>query len=243
MKKLLPLLLLLAGFSQSASAVGFSALKLLNQEQFRLLSEDFGSALSYKPVTPATPLGIIGFDIGLVATVTDISKSGSVLKTATGDALDITKMVVPKLHAAKGLPFGLDVAMSMATVPDTNIKLMGGELRYAIIRGGLAIPAIAIRGAMTRMTGVEELTFETKSLDISISKGFLSFTPYVGVGKVWVDSKANVTGMGGVALSESFTQPKVFIGANLNLILINYALEADQTGGANSLSFKVGFRF
>ena len=241
MKKIFALLCLVTGFSQSASAADFTALQFLSQSNFRLLSEDFGSALSYKPVTPAEPLGITGFDIGLEVTSTDISKSGAALKLATSNAVDITRMIVPKLHIAKGLPFGIDVAAFISAVPSTNIKLMGGELRYAIMSGGVALPAVAVRAAMTSMTGVDELDFSTRSLDISISKGFLMFTPYVGAGQVWVNSTPRGTASNLAA--ESFTQSKVFAGANLNLGLMNFALEGDTTGGASSYSLKVGFRW
>ncbi len=245
MKKFIPLLLVLAASSQAATAADFTALTLGNvgQANFRLLSEDFGSALSYKSVMPAEPLGITGFDIGVEVTSTDISKSGAALKTATSGSVDITRMIVPKLHVAKGLPFGIDVAASMASVPSTNIKLFGAELRYAIIGGGVALPAVAVRAAMSSMTGVDELAFNTKSLDISISKGFLMLTPYAGVGQVWVTSTPQGTASASGLTEESFTQSKVFAGANLNLGLVNFALEGDTTGGASSYSFKFGFRW
>lgn len=239
MKKLIPLLFVFAASAQSVSAADFTALGALTQADFKLLSEDFGSAMSYKSVMPAEPLGITGFDIGVEATVTDISKSGAALKTATGGALDVTKLIIPKLHVAKGLPFGIDVAASMTSVPSTDIKLIGAELRYAILGGGVALPAVAVRAAMSKMTGVSELDFNTKSLDVSISKGFLMLTPYAGVGQVWVTSTPNV----GALTEESFTQNKVFAGANLNLGLMNFALEGDSTGGANSYSLKFGFRW
>ena len=242
MKKIFTLLCFVAGFSQAASAAEITLLGM-SQANFKLLSEDFGSALSYKPVTPAEPLGITGFDIGVVATVTDITKSGAVLKTATAGAVDVTKLVIPKLHVAKGLPFGIDVAAFMSSVPSTDIKLVGAELRYAIIGGGIALPAVAVRAAGTKISGIDQLDFSTRSLDISISKGFLMFTPYAGVGQVWVNSKANVLGAGGVALDQSFTQSKAFVGANINLGLVNFALEGDKTGDASSYSLKFGFRW
>src|SRR5438034_2379749 len=52
----------------------------------------------------------------------------------------------------------------------TNIKLYGGELRYAIVPGGAAMPAIGVRGSYTKLTGVAQLDFDTKGLDLSISK-------------------------------------------------------------------------
>jgi len=246
MKKLIPLLCLMAGFSQSAAASDFSALSLLSQAEFQTLSEDFGSAMSYKPVSPTAPLGggliPVGIDIGIEATSTDISKSGAILLKATNNAVDIKSMIIPKLHIAVGIPFGIDVAAFTSVVPSTSIKLTGAELRVALLKGGVAYPSIGIRGAMTKMSGVDELAFDTKSIDLSISKGFLMLTPYAGVGQVWVNSKASVAGTDG-ALDTSFTQSKVFVGANLNLGITNFALEGDKTGGTTSYSFKMGFRW
>lgn len=244
MKKLLPLLLAATCFAPSAFAASITALDVLNQAEFRDLSEDLGAALSYKPVTPAEPLGVIGFDVGVEVTRTDVSKSSQALFKATGsNSNPVSSLYVPKLHVAKGLPFGIDVAAFVAGVPTTNVRLVGGELRYALMEGGIALPAVAIRGSVTKMSGVDQLSFDTKGLDISVSKGFAMLTPYAGVGRVWVNSTANVTGAGGVTLDESFSQNKIFLGANLNLGLINLALEGDSTGGTKSYSAKMGFRF
>jgi hypothetical protein len=216
----------------------------LGQTEFRTLSEDLGAALSYKPVTPAAPLGIIGFDLGLEVTQTDMSKSTGAWSKATGNSSTISKLYIPKLHVAKGLPFGIDVAAFVSKIPTTSISLVGAELRYAILDGGLAMPAVAVRGAFTKLGGVDQLSFNTKSVDISISKGFLMFTPYAGVGQVWVNSQANVSsGALSLASTQSFTQSKIFVGANLNLGLVNMAAEVDKTGGIQSASVKLGFRF
>lgn len=239
MKKILPLLCLAAGFSSAASAADISTMQNLAQSEFRLLSEDLGSALSYKPLAPAEPLGITGFDLGLSVTSTDISKSTAALAKASNQSSPISTLIIPKLSVAKGLPWGIDVAAFVSAIPSTNIKLVGGELRYAIIGGGFSYPAVAIRGAITKLSGVDQLSFDTKSLDLSISKGFAMFTPYAGVGQVWVNSTANVANLS----NESFTQGKVFVGANLNLGLVNFALEGDRTGGAASYSLKAGFRW
>ncbi len=242
MKKLLVLLCTL-GMAQPAMAANISTLGALGQAEFRTLSEDLGAALSYKPVTPAAPLGTTGFDMGIEVTQTDTSKSSQIWSKATGGGSTISKLYVPKLHIAKGLPFGIDVAAFYSRVPSTNISLYGGELRYAILQGGITQPAIGLRGSYTKLGGVDQLSFDTKGLDLSISKGFAMFTPYAGVGQVWVNSTGNVRGAGGVTLSEKFTQGKVFVGANLNLGFSNLAAEWDKTGGIQSISMKLGFRF
>ncbi|BCK88087.1 hypothetical protein MIZ01_1887 [Sideroxyarcus emersonii] len=241
MKKLLALLCTL-GIAQTASAANISNLGALSQPEFRTLSEDLGAALSYKPVTPAAPLGTTGFDMGVEVTQTDMSKSSQIWSKATGGS-PINNLYIPKLHIDKGLPFGIDVAAFYSKVPTTNIALYGGELRYAILEGGVTQPAVAIRGSFTKLSGVDQLSLDTKGIDLSISKGFAMFTPYAGIGQVWVNSSANVTGAGGAALSQSFTQGKVFVGANLNLGFSNLAAEVDKTGGIQSISMKLGFRF
>ena len=238
MKKLLALLCTL-GIAQPAMAASISTLQALGQSEFRTLSEDLGAALSYKPLTPAAPMGTTGFDMGIEVTQTDMSKSSQLWSKATGGGSSVSKLYVPKLHFDKGLPFGIDVAAFYSKIPTTNITLYGGELRYAILEGGLAQPAIAVRGSFTKLSGVSQLSLDTKGLDISISKSFAMLTPYAGIGQVWVNSTANVTGLA----AEKFTQGKVFVGANLNLGVTNLAAELDKTGGIQSVSMKLGFRF
>lgn len=238
MKKFLFLLCPLVCFMRpSMAANNISTLAPLTQSEFRLLSEDLGSALSYKPITPAEPLGISGFDLGLAVSSTDMKRSSQAWLKASGSS--ISNLYIPKLHIAKGLPFNLDVAAFYSSIPSTNIKLYGGELRYEILEGGIAAPAIAIRGSYTKMSGVNHLSFDTKGLDISISKGFALFTPYAGIGRVWSNSTPHVSTLS----AEKFSQSKLFVGVNMNFGLTNFALEADKTGAAKSYSAKLGFRF
>lgn len=239
MKKILSLLALTALVSQPALAGDLSALSTLSQSQFRTLSEDFGSAFSYKPIAPTAGLGITGFDLGVEVTGTDISRSSSALAKAGSSGSTMDTLLVPKLHLHKGLPLGIDVAAFMANVPAINASLVGGELRYALIDGGLAMPAVGLRAAMTSLNGADQLSFNTRSLDVSISKGFVFFTPYAGLGQVWVNSTPNAGTLGG----ESFTQGKVFAGVNLNMGLVNFAVEADKTGDAMSWGLKMGLRW
>lgn len=239
MKKSLSLLCVLGCFAQPVWAAEISTLGALAQSEFKLFSEDLGAALSYKAIIPAEPLGITGFDLGLEVTSTELKNSALWAKaTAGGSALN--NMILPKLHVHKGLPLNIDVGAFYSAVPTTNIKLYGGELRYAILEGGVATPAVAIRGSVSKLTGVDQLSFGSKGLDISISKGFAMFTPYAGVGRVWVDSTpVATTGL----TKETFQLGKVFVGGNLNFGLTNLALEYDKTGSAQSYSAKLGFRF
>ena len=213
-------------------------LQNLVQTEFKNLSQDLGAALSYKAVSPAEPLGLTGFDIGLEVTGTELNHS-NIWKKATTSGSGPSILPVPKLHLIKGLPLNFDVGVVYTKVPTTNISLLGGELRYAILEGGIASPAVAVRGTYTKLSGVDQLDLDTKGLELSISKGFAMLTPYAGIGEVWVDSKPKVANL----TDESFQQTKYYAGVNLNLALMNFALEYDNTDSTNSYSVKLGWRF
>jgi len=238
MKKHLILFGVLSCLAQPVCAANsINTLQNLNQSEFRLFSEDLGSALSYKSATPAAPLGITGFELGVGLTSTKMTNP-ELWGLAAGNSQN--SMVLPKLYLYKGLPLDIDIAAFYSRVPGTNIKLTGIELRYAILEGGVASPAIAVRGATTKLSGVNQLSLATKNLDVSISKGFAILTPYAGIGSVWVSSTPN----GVVTLTEEkFRHGKMFAGANINLGFSNFVIEYDKTGSATSYSAKLGFRF
>lgn len=209
-----------------------------SQVEFRHLAQDLGAALSYRAVAPVEPLGITGFDIGVEATATSIEHPAAWDAATSGSAPDT--LYLPKVHLHKGLPAGVDVGVFYATVVDTNIELWGAELRYALIDGGPATPAVGLRVAYSEMSGVEQLDLNTKSAELGVSKGFALLTPYAGVGRVWVESTPDpATGLG----TEDFSEAKYFVGANLNFLVTNLALEWDRVGDTSSYSFKLGWRF
>ena len=233
-------ILTLGSLGLPAQAAELNALNnlLFSQSDFRLLSEDLGAALSYKPLSPGEPLGITGFDLGIEVTATQLENSARYSNAFTGSVPDT--LYLPKLHVHKGLPFGLDIGGSYSAVPDSNIKVWGAEVRYAILKGSTTSPALALRASFSALDGVEQLKFNTTGVDVSISKGFAMFTPYAGIGKVWVRSTPDPsTGK----TEEEFDLSKVFIGVNMNLAVVNIAIEGDKTGEAASYGIKLGWRF
>lgn len=236
--KILSALLLVAGANSAIAGSTIDELQNAIQSEFRLLSEDLGAALSYKPLAPAEPLGITGFDIGLSGTVTDL-ENAQVLETVTSASAS-SEVVVPRVQIIKGLPLNFDIGASYVEVPSSNIKLIGFEAKYAILAGGVATPALAFRGTYTKLSGVDQLDFNTKGIDVSVSKGFAFVTPYIGAGMVWITSTPkNVPTL----TEEKFREEKYFAGLGINFALLNLALEADRTGEATSYSMKVGLRF
>ncbi len=213
------------------------------QAEFDELSENLTAAMSYKAVAPTEALSSdllpFGFDIGLEVSSTEIAQDAIFETAFSGDAP--SSVVIPKVHAHFGFPFGIDVGAFITSIPDTNIKLSGAELRYAIVDGSTVMPAVGIRAAMTSLTGVDDYDFSSRSVDLSISKGFAMLTPYAGVGKVWADSE--VTNDTINLNNADISQTKLFAGLNINMGLMNICLEGDKTGDYQSYSAKLGFRF
>jgi len=229
---------LIASLAAPAWSQNIDSIQLLNQGQFRQLTEDLGGALSFRPQTPTEPLGLFGFDIGVGVTGAKL-KNQAAMELATSNSAPST-MVIPTLQARLGLPFRFDIGAIYSQVPDSNITNYGGELSFAFIEGGTAMPAIGMRGSMTMSSGMNQLDLETRALDLSISKGFAFLTPYGGLGRVWVTG----TPKGGVALAkEEVDLNKYYLGVGMKILLFNFNLEADKTGEVVAYSAKLGLRF
>jgi hypothetical protein len=222
-----------------AVAEDLNSLGNLGQGQFRLLSEDLGGLLSYHGQTPAEPLGITGFDIGVAVTSAELPRFSQYATAFNNGSGGDETFYLPTLRAHKGLPFGIDIGVLYAKVPSSNIKYTGGELRWAIVDGSTVLPAIALRGSLTKLSGVDQLKLDTQGADLSISKGLLMFTPYAGIGRVRITSTPNV---GGLA-EEKFSLSKAFVGLGVNFALLNLNFEYDRTGEVKAYSAKLGLRF
>ena len=234
MKRLL-LATLLAG-ALPAAAGEFPSLGALGQEQFRKLSEDLGAAFSYKGVTPATPLGLVGFDIGVEVSATDIANS-DIFRLAGNSAPDY--IAVPKVHIYKGLPYGIDIGAFVGGAPEVSANLYGLDLRVAMVDDGVATPAVALRLSGTQTSDIGGLKVSTIAGDLMLSKKLTIATPYVGLGVVRTLSEANGTGLA----EESFNTSRFFAGLNVNFAVVNLAFEAEKMGNNTTLSAKAGWRF
>jgi len=231
--------LILFFFAFSAQAASFNTLNVLSQEQFKQLSENVAAAAQYKGVTPPEPLGLLGFDVGLSVSYTTIDVP-EVFDLASEGDFDVAGIALPRVTVHKGLPFGFDVGVSASGAPGTDIKVLGAEVRYALIEGNVALPAVGIRASGSVLQGVDEMDLQNLGLDISVSKGILMATPYAGVGIVRSVATPNDVA---TLEEETLDQTKMFAGVNLNLGLINLTAEADKTGDYSSASLKAGFRF
>lgn len=205
------------------------------QSDFRAIAEDLSAGIAYKSIQPSTPQGLIGFDVGVLATYTSVENKDS-WQRLTGERLDQIGHV--GLTASKGLPLNFDVAAFVSVIPGTDARLYGAEARYAIWDGNIALPAIALRLGYTELTGEDDIEADTLNYDISVSKTFPVVTPYIGYGRV----DSTVTPTGGVSQAfgeEDFDLDRTYIGARLSLAVLSIGLEAEQTGDNTGFNLRL----
>lgn len=224
-----------AAFSGAASAdAEFDLLPLTTQANFRAISEDVSAALNYKALGPAESTGLLGFGIGAFAAYTPV-KNEAAWKAATGADVDAIGMAGAVLH--KGLPLNLDLGAFIATVPGTNVKVFGGELRYAILEGGAATPALGLRASYTRTNGSDDFEATSQGIDAEISKGFTVVTPYAGAGYLRSISDPNIAGL----QKETISQGRYYAGLRLSLIFLELTPEIERVGSNTSYNLRLGF--
>ncbi len=233
------LFLFIATVSEAVAGGNDIQLQAMAQSEFEDLSTEVGLLISYVPLAPAEPLGVLGFDIGIEMTGAKISAGSAFWQAAVSDGNPPDYIVLPKLHVQKGLPFGIDVGAVFSTVPGSNITLYGGEIKYAVLKGSIVSPAVAVRGTYTTLSGVDDLDASTYGLDASVSKGFGPLTPYGGIGQVWISTAENA-GLGLDDVSTSAT--KVFAGAKFKILVLSIALQADFSD-VNMYSARANFSF
>ena len=247
MKKIFMAVLLLLLMAVPAMAkVTFRLPTDFTQDDFKNLSRDLGLAISYVPLAPAEPLGGVlpGFDIGVEVTGVSYDKNASYIQKSVTNPSDLPSYIPEaKAHVQVGLPvIPIDLGIVYGAAPGSDVKLVGYELKWAILKGSTVSPAVAIRGAYTKLSGIDVFDISTKSLDLSISKGFAMLTPYAGIGEVWITSTPN-TNVPLIPLTkEDITETKGFVGCKLSLGLINFVAEADfATVNAYSLRMNLHF--
>jgi len=228
MKKWLLFFLLIWVTPAMAADVSFQS--GMTQQMFQDFSKYTASVLVYRAVSPAAPLGITGFDIGVEVTATSLDSGKEYWKKAFQNSDAPSYIFAPKLHLQKGLPFDIDVGLVYSKIPDTNIQYIGGEVKYAIYKGSVLWPAIAVRGSYSQLIGLDQLDFKTYGLELTASKGFgagIKVTPYASIGQHWFVSNPKNLPLGVSLDNESFSMIRYAVGAQLQFMIVSITAEAD----------------
>ncbi len=239
MKKFLVILFALTFVSVTyAKDIEFTS-KVTNSE-FKDFTKELGTAIQFNPMGPAEPLGITGFDISLETSVADIGNDKSYWENMSEDNDPDSYLFFTKLHAAKGLPYDIDVEGMFEAATGTNIKAFGLAVKWAFLNGSAATPAVALRASYSQLVGVDDLSLNTLSADILISKGILMFTPYAGLSATSVNSSEDSDK---VDLDNVHTAVyNGLVGVQASLTILSFKAEI-SIGEIPKYNFSIGIKF
>lgn len=213
----------------------------LPNQLFGELIKEAGALSVYRPMLSAEPSGWLGFDVGVAASAVEVDSDLWAL-FLQGESENY--LGVPRLQVSKGLPLNLDVGLMYGEVVDYDIKMWGAELQYAFLDGSAATPAVAIRGSYTNLDAASQMEVTTFAVDGVISKGFLMFTPYGGVGAVFIDGE--YTGSNAILqstlTSHSSDQFRFFAGLQTSIALLRITAEYEYMD-QSILSAKISLGF
>ena len=161
------------------------------------------------------------------------------------DILVDGRLLVPRLTVTKGIGFG-SVSAAYGQVGDSDAKMAGGSFDFPLVRGGLAVPSIALRGVYSRLLDVEDADLSTWGGMVMIGKKIGPVTPYAGWGMMWVESEARIDGSGLVdpfIMTSETDQEMIVAGGKIDLAFLKLAVEGTQTDGDWQYGARVGLGF
>jgi hypothetical protein len=235
------LLLLLFAFLAAAPArASWSVSPRATRGDFEAFHRRFSSNAYFYPRHGASPLGLLGFEVYADATYDDKFDAQSFNATAVDGSYTGGFLSVGRVGARKGLPGGVDLGLAYGKALDGDVKLISGELQYAIIHGGLLSPALSLRVTGTRTVSAAAYELNQYGADLLLSKGFTVLTPYVGAGII--RSKGRLSRGSLPSFDDTETHGVAFAGVRLNLLLPKLVFEVEK-GEAVQAAVRVGFGF
>ncbi len=162
---------------------------LATQADFDTFISELGSAIQFTPMAPAKTLGIVGFDLCLETVVADVGSHKKSWHYMVEDNDTFSYMAMGRFHVQKGLPFRTDIGAMIEAVPNSNILAWGVEIKHGIIKEGLALPSLTVRGSYSQLEDVDDFDLKTYTLDLLLSKDFLMITPYGGVSALRIEGR------------------------------------------------------
>jgi hypothetical protein len=233
---------ILLAFTLLAAAPAYASWEVSGSAQpddFRAFHRRFSSDAYFFPRHRAAPLGLIGFEVYADATYDSKFDDEPFVNTAIDGDLTGGFLSVARVGARKGLPGGIDLGLSYGKALGSDVKLVSGEIQYAISHGGLLSPALSLRVTGTRTTGSGVYDLNQYGAELLLSKGFTILTPYVGAGIVRSKGTLDTPTLGS-SLEDTTTRGIVYAGVTLNLLLPKITFEVEKADVVQG-AVRVGF--
>jgi hypothetical protein len=171
------LLVALLASSLSAGQLRFSP--EFQEAELASLGEALADLLAFPNLTTAKPSGLAGFQVLGVVGGLRVAGSEKWFAHAFTGGRTLGLLPAGRLVARKGLPASLDVGVQVGTL--AGERFWGGELRWALFKGGVILPAVGVAGSYGELSH-PILNVRMGEVKVVVSKGFLLVSPYAGLG-------------------------------------------------------------
>jgi len=240
---------------QVESALNNNGAKAQIETSLNDIAKNMAAIFAHRSLAPAETLGggVGGFEVGLNLAMVDLDTQPLKDLVALGgnnleSEYDIASIPVPALSAGAGLPV-IPLDFSVTYLPVGGIDLLTAELKYALLSGGLALPAVSVSANYTSATLADTFDVSSYGADVSISKGFgvgVKLIPFAGAG--YVSSSMEINNRAkpaatSIKTSYDNTATKLFAGAAVQLGVFNIVGQWDRIGDYSAVSAKLGIRF
>jgi len=159
-----------------------------NNQAFRSLASELGVVMAPRLVEPADTIGFGGFQFTVDTAFTSISSGAGYWDTLEAESNGFMPTV--GVFARKGMWFPLpsfEIGIGAVKLLESRMWSAQGYAKFALHEGyhNLPVPSVAVRGAVSRLMGSEQLDLTVASLDVSVSKefglgGMINLAPYGG---------------------------------------------------------------
>ena len=243
------------------------SLENLSMAEANAVSKEFSANFIHTTVSSAAPLGdIFGFEVGVIGGFTDSPEIDALSKRVDPSASDIDKLPHAALYGAVSVPLGFTVEANLipgVDINDVELEHFSLGVKWTFSKF-LDLPfdaALRVHGAKSSLgyedniSGVDtDIEFDTTTtgFNFSISKKFLVFEPYIGIGRVSADTDISASGtvnLLGFMLpdSQNFESKNsgthFFLGANVNLFIFKAGIEYTKLMSLERFSGKLSFYF
>lgn len=166
------------------ASAGYSAISEHDaQSYFRFLSR----INTASPLEHAGSHGTLGLGLGMGVGVYHASVSDGILREhwrspkqqAFENPSPGQRVVLPKFYVHKGLPYAVDIGISLAQDVTTKARLWSGYVQWTPIEG-FAMPALGVRGGFRRCMGLATTDASSLSVDGVLSYGILKLVTLYG---------------------------------------------------------------
>jgi hypothetical protein len=218
----------------------------ITQDEFEQFARLVAQGIYATPVEPARARGLLGFDIGVVATAVPVdTTAGYWTRSTTNDDFTISDHVVfPRLTISKGLSFGT-ISATYSRMPDTDLQVLGAAYDMPLNSGGIATPTIALRGAYSQLRGDDNFDLSTYGVELFISKGFGPITPYAAAGYARHNAEGRLAPFPDgpdMFISDEGNMQRYTVGVKISFFIPKLVVEATQ-GEEMSYAAKVSIGF